>query len=148
MAWDSLTFTWEKGELPPGFPRLSRYLQVSAGWRNTDRQDILPASGPHEVLAGLGVSTQVKTYGNFLCRREADLALGPRDPKLITVPAIDIISSQGEKCSWLQTHTGRLRAQTGAQGHSLSHCRTQLQTGLSAQRQDNDQEMGLGDLMP
>ena len=29
-----LTFTWEKGELPPGFPRLSRYLQVSAGWRN------------------------------------------------------------------------------------------------------------------
>ena len=68
----------------------------------------------------------MKTYGSFLCRREADLALGPRDPKLITVPAIDIISSQGEKCSWLQTHIGRLRAQTGAQGHSLSHCRTQL----------------------
>ena len=90
----------------------------------------------------------MKTYGNFLCRREADLALGPRDPKLITVPAIDIISSQGEKCSWLQTHIGRLRAQTGIRGHSLSHCRTQLQTGPSAQRQDNDQEMGLGDLMP
>ena len=45
-------------------------------------------------------------------------------------------------------HIGRLRAHTGARGHSLSLQDTASQTGQSAQRQDSDQEMGLGDLVP